>query len=321
MRLSRNGIIILLLVSMLLGTTGCSTAPKSVATRSENVAEANSATEKFLKSYNLKTKGSPTKFSMEIPKNWDVNLGDFPIGLYWRLANEFSKDSGLDLTPLKGTTVEVWRYSLADGLPGQKEQSIYNYPSNVILLVKGKKVVGDWLTFNVCEIGPSVKKRYINDITGITFEQWVQKEGVFQNNGKNKDIDFLQPVEVLKAFFKAIDDGDKTRAYACLSPNEMLDSLTMNLRGNYLYNSGFTKDDSLVESIVSVIPTSFKMMDSTNFTQITKIENRTEIEIAVEGEMKWADSRFNSVNGKDERFAGMKKYESGWKILGLGTGP
>lgn len=314
MRKLRTGIISLVIVSILVVAAGCTKSIKAVSTDS-NV-------EKFLKSYNLNIKGKPDKFNVKVPKTWDVKSGDYPVGLYWRLANEFSKDSSKDLTPLKGTTVEVWRYSLADGLPGKKEQSNYKYPSNVILLIKDKKVVGDWLAFNVWSIGPSVKKRYLNDITGLTFEKWVQREKLFSNTGKNKDVDSLEPVEVLKTFFKAINDGDKARAYACLSPDEMLESLTMNVRGNYLYNSGFTNNNSIVEGIIKANPISFKLMDASTFSEIKDIGNRTEVQVAVlMDKVKWADSQFNTANGKDERFAVMKKYANGWKINGLGTGP
>lgn len=73
----------------------------------------------------------------------------------------FSKDAGLDLGKLKGTTVDVWRYSLTGGLPGTGDNSKFKYPSSVVLLVKSDKVVGAWLNFNMQNLGPSVKKKDI----------------------------------------------------------------------------------------------------------------------------------------------------------------
>lgn len=84
--------------------------------------------EDFLLTLDYKVQNHPDTFAVEVPQNWEVKLGEYPVGLYWRLANEFSKDAGLDLTLLKGATVEVQRYSLVDGLPGSGEQKNFLIP-------------------------------------------------------------------------------------------------------------------------------------------------------------------------------------------------
>lgn len=278
--------------------------------------------ESFLKLYGLKVTGDAEKFDVTIPSNWNVNAGDYPVGLYWELANEFSKDAGLDVSKLKGTTLKAWRYSLADGLPGLKEQSNFNYPSTVVLLVNSNKIKGAWLNFNIMTIGPSVKKRYLNDITGFTFEEWVYKKGLFTSLKENADLEALSPVDLLKAYFKAIKDGNKTRAYACLSPNEMLNSLTVNFRGQGLYHDNFNLDNSQVENIINAEPLSFQLLDRDNpAMEVKDIGNRTEIEIAVKMNIKWRDDAFNSPDGKQVRFAILNKYKNGWKLGGFGTGP
>jgi hypothetical protein len=276
----------------------------------------------FLKNYGIDIKGEPQKFNVEVPQNWEVKAGDYPIGLYWKLANEFSKEEGLDLTSLKGKTVEVNRYAVEGGLPGQGDQSSYNYESNAIVLVKDKKIVGAWLAFNTTGIGPSLKKHYLTDITGLSYEDWLKREGIFTDMGKNNDLMNMEPVDMLKAFFKAINDGNKARAYACLDPTVLQDSLTMNYHGEGLNNSGFNGDNSLVENIISPKPISFEIHDPKDMANIlTDIGNRTEIEIAVDMEIKWRDATFNSATGREIRFAVLKKYSTGWKLCGLGTGP
>jgi hypothetical protein len=277
-----------------------------------------------LKALGLKVQGGPNKFQVDLPKNWNVELGSYPIGLYWTLVNEYSKDAGFELTPLKGSPVEVWRYSLADGLTGFQDLSGFKYPSNLILLVKSQKVVGTWLSFNTSGIGPSVKKRYLEDIVGMTFEDWVTRQGLFSNSGKNEDLASLEPVEVLNAFFQAINSGDLTRANACLTPNEMLTLLTTNLGENLLYNPGFGENNSLVNNIIEAHPISYKMIDQ-NYSEIQQVGDRKEIEIEITLDLKWRNSSFNGqgedVKGSDTRFSGLKKYANGWKISGLGTGP
>ena len=278
--------------------------------------------EAFLKLYGLKITGNAEKFDVNIPSNWNVNAGDYPVGLYWELANEFSKDAGLDLTKLKGTTATAWRYNLADGLPGLNIQSNFNYPSTVVLLVNSNKVMGAWLNFNIMTVGPSVKKGYLNDITGLTFEEWVYKKGLFTNLKENTDLETLSPVDLLKAYFKAIKDGNKTRAYACLSPSEMLDSLTMNYRGLGLYNDNFNLNNSMVENIIDAEPLSFKLWNSNDpAEEVKNTDNRTEIEIAVTMKIKWRNDAFNNPDEKQVRFAVLNKYKNGWKLCGIGTGP
>ena len=143
--------------------SGCGKSDKST-----NAVKSDLTPQAFLKFYDLKVQKNPHKFKVDVPKTWNVGPGQYPIGLFWQLANEFSKDVGLDLTPLKGTTVDVWRYSLVDGLPDASDLSKYKkYPSNLVLLVNNQKVVGAWLAFNQFEIGPSVKKHYLKDITGL----------------------------------------------------------------------------------------------------------------------------------------------------------
>lgn len=158
--------------------------------------------EDFLLTLDYKVQNHPDTFAVEVPQNWEVKLGEYPVGLYWRLANEFSKDAGLDLTLLKGATLEVQRYSLVDGLPGSGEQKEFSYPSNLVLLVQSGNTVGAWLEFNIQSIGPSIKKRSLTDITGYTFEEWTEREGLFAKEGENGDLASLGHFELLDAFFR-----------------------------------------------------------------------------------------------------------------------
>ncbi|MFA6940709.1 MAG: M56 family metallopeptidase [Clostridiaceae bacterium] len=313
-KITKRNLIIGVLIIVILGLIG-------LTGRVIKNSKASSSQEEFLKYYNLKVKETPEKFNITVPKTWDVMAGDYPVGLYWELANEFSKDAGLDLTKLKGDTVQVWRYSLADGLPGQGEQSIYNYPSNAVLLVSSNKVVGAWLCFNVAGIGPSVKKHYLTDITGLTFENWIERKGLFSNLGDNSDLAALSPTDLIKEHFKAINNGNKTRAYACLDPDAMRDSLTMNLNGNTLYNPKFSTDNSQVENIISAKPIALKYLDPKEpGIEIKEIKNETIIEAAITLDIKWRDNFINS-NGRQVRFCFLKKHSNEWKLNGLGTGP
>lgn len=275
--------------------------------------------EVFVQTLDYEVKSNPDKFTVDVPQDWEVGLGEYPVGLYWRLANEFSKDAGLDLTPLKGTTVDVWRYSLVDGLPGSGDAAEYTYPSNLVLLVQSDHTVGAWLEFNTRSIGPSIKKRSLTEITGLTLDEWVEQEGLFTDSGDNEDLASLGYFELLDAFFLAIQEGNYTRANACLSSSALLTALTVNLEEHRLYNSDFGTGNSLVENIVEAKPNSYKLLD--DFTVVNEEGHLKKIEVRVDLYMKWLDPVFNSPDGQDTRFAVMTKQSNGWKIEGLGTGP
>jgi hypothetical protein len=330
----RNRLIeALALLILVLTLSGCTTGvkpatgtlPTTKPSPSQQISPQNASQHDlqsvgaFLSKYGLQVQGPPTRFAVQVPANWDVSLGAYPEGLYWGLANVYSRDAGLDLTPLKGSTVAAFVYSLAGGLPGTGEEARFHYPSNVVLLAKGQQVVGAWLTFNVTGIGPSVKRHDLREITGLTLEQWVEQEKYFSDPGANADLAKLSPTQVLSAFFEAIDKGDQVRANACLSPQALLDCLTMNLEpGNLqpgrLYNPGFGKNNSLVESIAQARPLFYGKAPGNQTSQTTA-------EIAVHLYIQWADAVFNTPGNVQTLFAIMEKDANGWKLDSLGTGP
>jgi hypothetical protein len=254
---------------------------------------------------------------VEVPDDWNVPLGAYPVGLFWGLANEFSRDAGLDLTPLKGETVQVLRYSLAGGLPAEGNPDGFRYPSDVILLVREQKVVGAWLSFNTTAIGPSVKKRYLGDITGLTFGQWVERGKYFADSGNNGDLAALNPGQVLGAFCQAIDQGNRTRAEACLDPRALLDSLTVNMdRDNRLYNPDFGPNNSLVDNMVSARLIYYEA------NILTKQGKRPTVQLAARLALQWRDPAFNhNPGGQEVRFVIFRQYANGWKMDNLNTGP
>ena len=206
-------------------------------------------------------------------------------------------------------------------MPGPGDQARFRYPSDAILLVQGGHTVGAWLSFNSRSIGPSVKMKTLQDLTGLTFDQWVVQKGYFSDNGKNSDLAELSPTEVLDNFFAAINQGNKTRAVACLSPRNLLESLTNNLEPGRLYNNGFSLRNSLVENIVEGKPISYKLFDPEHTAvELKEVGDRKKVEIYVSLHLKWRDAVFNTPNGMSGRFALLYKFENGWKLDGLEQG-
>lgn len=323
LKLKHLWLLLLMLMLILFELTGCTTQTKQVISPSSAAVEIKHTPEKFLELNNLKVKGDVTKLAVTVPKDWQIKLGEYPEGLYWALANEYSKDAGLDISLLKGKSLEAWIYELADGLPGQGSQSIYTYPSNVVLLVNDNHVVGAWLAFNQFNIGPSVKHKYLEDLTGLSYEQWFYKQKILVETEENKDLAAMDPVQVLDAFCKAITAGDAARVNACMGNEYMLDALTMNLQGNSLFNKDYKPNNSFNGNLLEAKLLSYKLISIENdkLTEIDSIGARTTIIIEAVMKLKWKMDGFNTPDGRDLRFAVLKKYDNGWKIEGLGTGP
>lgn len=275
----------------------------------------------FIEEWELDVKESPTKFDILVPEDWHVELGSYPEGLYWGMANVFSKEIGLDLTKIKGKNVEVQVYELTDGLSGEGDNSNYSYPTNVILLVRDNNTVGAWLNFNVNTIGPSINKKSFKAITGLEIHEWINQNGYFSTSSDNDDLSDLSPIEVLDEFFAAINNGDKESALSFIGPYSQLESLTMNKGNNVLYNSEWGYNNSMVYNIVEAETLSYKLLDPESLEEIDKIGDRSKIELALEMHLVWRDEAFNSPNNQAVRFPILMKYSNGWKIESFGTGP
>ena len=277
----------------------------------------------FLKKYEFDVEEEPVIIRVEVPANWQTRLGEYPLGLYWGLVNEYSKDVGLDLTSLKGKSVEVHIYELVDGLPGRGEQANFKCPANVFLIVDDKQVIGAWLDFDTRNIGFSVKKRTLDELTGLGFEEWLSRNHYFETSGTNEDLQSLTPKQVIDTFFDSINKGDMLRAYACLSPQSLLESLIMNLEPGHLYNEGFSQSNSLVDNIVKGTPIEYlQIYDPDNhLVEIKDVGKMKKVGIAVNLEIEWKHPAFNTSDMKSTRFAILQKYDNGWKLYELGTGP
>jgi hypothetical protein len=270
----------------------------------------------FLADYGVAVTPQPEVFKVTVPASWAVPLGAFPEGLYWGMAAELSRDAGLDITPLKGKEVEVYRYHYMDQQPGQWE-GIVHVPSSAVVLRSGGKVAGAWLAFGEWQVGPSLKRRSLEQITGLPFDQWVEREGYFKDAGPNANLATLGPGEVLAAFLDAVSRGDKRRANACLAPAALRDALTLNLPPGRLYTN-----TTLADSIIKGRLLSYELVEPESpWAEITELGDRTRVELAARVEIYWRMHEFNTPGGETTRFALMEKGPFGWKLRSLGTGP
>ena len=278
----------------------------------------------FLGHYGLKTNETIGQFEVNVPEVWNVRYGDYPEGLYWSLANVFSKDIGLDLRDLKGSTVDVTVYRLESRLSASDPNTAFEHPTNAVVLRADGQVKGAWLTYNTSAVGPSLEWDSLEDLTGKTFEDWVWDEGIFVMT-----TSYLpSPEATINNFFEAIQTGNKQKASACLTPGSFLNSLTTNHDfSKSLYQTNFNENNSMVENIVSA--TDVEIVSYYHNTTFKPVENNqayfdampigTRINAEISLNLEWKLSAFNS-EGKDTRFVTLEKTPYGWKMDGLATG-
>lgn len=276
----------------------------------------NSTLDEFIKKYNLKVTKGVKRFYMTVPKNWDMSEEDYPIGLYWQTANVFSKDVGLDLTKLKGSKVEVFRYSLLKGIPMRENKGFTN-AADLILLVKSNRVAGAYLT-NVDAavgrtLGPSVRMKYFDDITGMDFDEWADNSNLFSDNCSNYKN--YNPEEIIKEFCKDINENNKKKASAFLSYSVKLKALNENVPDNLLYNKEYNFLNSQFGNIERAdYKNNIIYLGGESSNPIDKIGNRKEIQVYV-----IIDFKLKNDIGQFYHFCKMYKTKNGWKLCEFKT--
>ncbi len=284
----------------------------------------------FLEHYGFSPGEKYPPFEVTIPTDWTVELGSYPEGLYWQLANVFSKDIGLDLNRIKGKTVMAHVYRLIEEVPDRNPLSRFTRPADVVILREENQIVGAWLMYNIGTVGPSLQGKSMEAITGMNFDDWLIHEGIFKSPTEYIALETQSPFEVMEVYIDSVNKGNLRKANACLTPGSLAQALTMNLfpTSGKLYHSDFNADNSAEVNIVSTSdleiirifdPISLEPIDRTKIREAMIDGDKIEIEVRLN--LEWKQEAFNNPGEKSTRFAILKKYPFGWKLDGFGTGP
>ncbi len=265
----------------------------------------------YAAAHRLNVRGKPLCYDWEVPVSWDVPLGGYLEGVYWGLANVFSSDAGLDLTPLKGKTVTVWAWSR--GIESEPDRT-WDSLGHAMLLGAEGRVVGAWLE----GFRSVVDGRKLEDITGLSQGQWLEKEGYFLDAGPNADLAALGPVEVLKAYAEAVSAGDQRRADACLEPEYRL-SFFYELPGNCRL---YPRDKALETPAMAARLLGWELKTfpdgATPPVVISEPGDRTVVVIQADLDIDWPPPNIFGVPKRAVRSVVARKTYLGWKIDGFG---
>lgn len=242
-----------------------------------------------------------------LPNTFTYEAGDYPEALYWAYNNTLSAHIGYDMKAYMGQEVEVEIYMLREALPEYMRPR--RDARGIIVKYKGQ-IVGAFIdagrhTSFAC----SLDGLSLETITDGTWDQWVDGY-INYENPLEKDLKQMTPEQIINTFYKAIDTGNKKLAAACFTKKNLSRWLSVNMNNKELYNKASSMDFNMSGAkVLSIQPIDIKNPEG-------YLEFRVEVELDVSE--AWA-----SEDGLYTRFIILRQEtkESGWRIVGIGTGP
>ncbi len=248
----------------------------------------------------------------------DINtLSDFqPNPYYFAYNNELSKDIGLDMGPYSNTTdLDIEIYKVHESLP-QKFYPIQDCRG--IAVKSGGKIIGAFIsagrhsTFNAC----SLKGNSFEEVTGQTVNGWLADK--VKGGAEEEKLSLLEPEQIIKEYFKALDKKDSVAAKYCMSKKTLLDNLSVNMRDEELFNEGIGLP--FVNAVIGSVKSNFNLKSA----KLSKIEPVGEPDKDTKTFRVYVNLQYEKeqtmTNGEQFWDCSMV-YESpqtGWKIEGFG---
>lgn len=256
---------------------------------------------------------------METKQNDISTLSDFnPNAYYFAYNNELSKDIGLDMSQYSNSAdLDVEVYRVHESMP----QEFYPIQNCRGIVVKtGDKIIGAFLSagrhsaFNAC----SLKRNDFESVTGKTIDEWLANK--VKADSTEERLCKLEPEQVIKQYFTALNNRDAKGAEYCISKRTLLKNLTGNMPNQELFQEGidlpFTATeigaksnfDNLKSAKLSKIEPIEKTDKSTGTFRVSvNLQYKEEVTIS-NGEQSWNCSMV------------YESLQTGWKIEEFGHG-
>ena len=273
----------------------------------------NSAVEELFKKHNWTIDYRINMINATLPSDLKHEAGEYPIKIYWAYNNELSKNIGLDYSDYLGKKVEVDIYRLREPLPDYMSPRM---DARGIVLSYEKKIVGAYIDAGRHNnFACSLDRKRLKEITNKEWDNWIS-DNINYNNELEIKLSKMNPEEIIKQYYDAIDNKDQRTIFACMTRQNICNYLGMNMDNNMLINEGFNvaflDGDHNIEAAKYIALREFKMANNP--------EGTVEYEVTIDFKFK---KEITSSNGKQSRFVILKKEseKSGWRIQGEGTGP
>ncbi|WP_069999129.1 DUF4829 domain-containing protein [Cellulosilyticum sp. I15G10I2] len=239
-----------------------------------------------------------------------------PNAYYFAYNNELSKDIGLDMSGYANTVdIDVEIYRIHESMP----EAFYPIQNGRGIIVKnGGKIIGAFISagrhsaFTAC----SLKGNNFEKVTGQMLNEWFTDR--VQADNTEERLSKLEPEQVIKEYFKALNNKDAKTAAYCISKKTLLGHLTSNMPNEELFNEGIglplTDGNSGAKS----------SFDNLKSSELIKVELIDETDKSVKIFRVTVNLQYNKewTIGNGEQFWDCRMvYESpqtGWKIESFG---
>jgi len=169
--------------------------------------------------------------------NITVLTGFNPNAYYFAYNNVLSTDIGLDMSGYANSAnIDVDIYRINESMP-QEFYPIQNC-RGIVVKVNGK-IIGAFIsagrhsTFSAC----SLKGNSFEKAAGQTLDGWLAER--VQGDTNDKKLSKLEPEQIIKEYFTALNEKDAQTAKSCISKKTLLGNLTSNMPNNELFNEGY----------------------------------------------------------------------------------
>lgn len=277
-----------------------------IATTPEATMGFNAKYQEFLAGYGWTVWYQLNSYAYRLPASFLYGAGDFPTALFWAHRSEVSARVGLDLDSLAGEEVVITIYRLERDIP---ELGPPNGLPRAVIIAAEDRIVGAWID----------KARHAGDAMTLAGEKLPPSEEflsqfVDTDSPLEMELGEMEPEDVIRTYWAAVDSGDYTRAHACQTKTALFGYLFANMDNNRHANESFAAFDDLENyisvEVVGVEPYSLPIDDDRetvrHYRVLVNQDVETEITIG-DGRMTW--------------FMSLVKTPTGWRIAGYGTGP
>ena len=238
----------------------------------------------------------------EMPASFEVKEDELPFGLIWAYNNELSKVAGLDFLAYKGKKIKTYTMNV-------KSKSDENNIVPCNILICDKKIIGAWFgeegTCGFMGFGEEGMFRGVN----TTIEKLA--ENVYKNSYSdkiNEMIKNLQPQEMIKMYFDALNKKDYKLAYYLLDIHSQIQHCT-------------TGEKKISDKFFAEEKIELLSMEKDLFSQNEKFQNELGEEVQIESYALKAKGRFKGEKEditKRGVVSFMKSGNNPWKIQFVG---
>lgn len=242
--------------------------------------------------------------------NITVLTGFNPNAYYFAYNNVLSTDIGLDMSRYSNSAnIDIEIYRIRESMP-QEFYPIQNCRG--IVVKENGKIIGAFISagrhsaFNAC----SLKHNSFEKTAGQTLDQWLAER--VQVDTTDEKLSKLEPEQIIKEYFTALNEKDAQTAKGCISKKTLLGNLTSNMPNNELFKEGYglLLTDSDFDSLKSARLIKAKLINepdkNTKTFRITADLQYDKVISISSGEQPWDCSMV------------YESPQTGWKIEGFG---